>query len=204
MVKTMVQTPIKPLTPPTSPPPTSLTLEDFLALPETKPASEFIDGQIYQKAMPKGKHSALQGELVPVINAAVRPTKVAWAFPELRCSFGGRSIVPDVCVFKQERIPRDEDGDIANTFERAPDWTIEILSPGQSPTKVINNILHCLDHDCEMGWMLNPEDKEITVFPAESRSRVFTLDSIDMIPVPGFAAALALTSAEIFGWLGNG
>ncbi len=26
-----------------------LSLEEFLALPETKPASEYIDGQIYQK-----------------------------------------------------------------------------------------------------------------------------------------------------------
>jgi Uma2 family endonuclease len=196
MVKTMVQTPIKP--------PTPLKLEDFLDLPETKPASEFIDGQIYQKVMPKGKHSRLQKKLLFSIDEVVEPGAIAEAFPELRCSFGGRSIVPDVCVFKQERIPRDEDGDIANTFEMAPDWTIEILSPGQSLTKVINNILHCLDHGCEMGWMLNPEDKEITVFPAESRSRMFTIASTEALPVPGFAAALALTTAEIFGWLANG
>jgi Uma2 family endonuclease len=202
----MVQTPIKPLIPPTppTPPPTPLTLEDFLDLPETKPASEFINGQIHQKVMPKGKHSRLQKKLLFSIETVVEPGSVAEAFPELRCSFGGRSIVPDVCVFKQERIPRDEDGDIANTFESAPDWTIEILSPGQSPTKVINNILHCLDHGCEMGWMLNPEDKEITVFPAESRSRVFTIESTEILPVPGFAPTLTLTAAEIFGWLGNG
>jgi Uma2 family endonuclease len=38
----MVQTPQK-----------RLTLEAFLAIPETKPASEFIDGQIIQKPMPQ-------------------------------------------------------------------------------------------------------------------------------------------------------
>jgi Uma2 family endonuclease len=152
--------------------------------------------------MPKGKHSALQGEFVPVINAAVRPDKIARAFPELRCSFGGRSIVPDVCVFTWARIPRDADGDIANTFDAAPNWTIEILSPDQSPTKVISNILHCLDHGCEMGWMVNPEDKEITVFPGASRSRIFSLESTEALPVPSFSEALTLTTAEIFGWLG--
>jgi Uma2 family endonuclease len=188
----MVQTPIRPL-----------TLEAFLELPETKPASEFIQGQILQKVMPKGKHSALQGEFVPVINAAVRSGKIARAFPELRCSFGGRSIVPDICVFTWARIPRDEDGDIANTFNSAPDWTLEILSPDQSPTKVISNILHCLDHGCEMGWMVNPEEKEITVFPSNARSRMFNLESTEVIPVPEFSAALTLTAAEIFGWLGS-
>ncbi|MFM6138504.1 MAG: Uma2 family endonuclease, partial [Sphaerospermopsis kisseleviana] len=37
-----------------------ISLTDFLKLPETKPASEYIDGNIYQKPMPKGKHSAIQ------------------------------------------------------------------------------------------------------------------------------------------------
>jgi Uma2 family endonuclease len=37
----------------------SLTLEEFLQLPETEPASEFIHGQISQKPMPQGEHSLL-------------------------------------------------------------------------------------------------------------------------------------------------
>ena len=101
--------------------------------------------------MNEGKHSRLQKQLLFKIEAVVALENVAEVFPELRCSFGGRSIVPDVCVFKSERIPHDEDGDIANMFDCAPDWTIEILSPDQSPTKVIKNILHCLDQGYEMG-----------------------------------------------------
>ena len=38
----------------------TLTLEEFLKLPETKPASEYIDGQIVQKQMPQGKHSIIE------------------------------------------------------------------------------------------------------------------------------------------------
>ena len=33
-----------------------LTLEEFLELPETTPASEYIDGKIIQKPMPQGEH----------------------------------------------------------------------------------------------------------------------------------------------------
>lgn len=40
-----------------------ITLEEFLKLPETKPASEFINGRIYQKPMPQGKHSRIQLKL---------------------------------------------------------------------------------------------------------------------------------------------
>jgi Uma2 family endonuclease len=46
----MVRTPSKPL-----------TLEEFLKLPETKPASEYIDGETIQKLMPQGKHSIIYG-----------------------------------------------------------------------------------------------------------------------------------------------
>lgn len=76
-----------------------LTLEEFLRLPETKPASEYIDGHVIQKPIPQGKHSLIQGELVPTINFVVKPKRLARAFPELRCTFGDRSIVPDIAVF---------------------------------------------------------------------------------------------------------
>jgi Uma2 family endonuclease len=65
--------------------------------------------------MPQGKHSTIQGELVPAINAVVKPKRIARAFPELRCTFGNRSIVPDIAVFIGNRIPRDQKQEIANT-----------------------------------------------------------------------------------------
>ncbi len=59
-------------------PPKFITLEEFLQLSETEPASEFIDGQILQKPMPQGEHSTIQGELVTVINAVTKPQRIAW------------------------------------------------------------------------------------------------------------------------------
>jgi|GEM_PF-2668942 len=87
-----------------------LTLHEFLQLPETKPASEYINGEIIQKPMPKGRYSRLQGKLCATINQVAEETKIAYAFPELRCSFGIRSIVPDVAVFQWERIPFTAEG----------------------------------------------------------------------------------------------
>lgn len=40
--------------------PKKITLTEFLQLPETKPIEEYIDGNIYEKPMPKGKHSTIQ------------------------------------------------------------------------------------------------------------------------------------------------
>ena len=68
----------------------SLMLAEFLARPETKLASEFVDGKVIQKPMPQGEHSTLQGELCDRINQVAKTQKLAYAFPELRCTFGYR------------------------------------------------------------------------------------------------------------------
>ena len=180
--------------------PKSLTLQEFLKLPETKPASEYIDGAIIQKPMPQGEHSVIQGELTSAANATLKPQKVARAFPELRCIFGGRAIVPDVTVFTWERIPRKENGGVANVFAIAPDWTIEILSPDQSQTKVTKNILHCLKHGTQMGWLIDPEERSVFVYKPTQLTEVFD-EPEQLLPMPSFARELQLTVGELFGWL---
>ncbi len=178
-----------------------ITLEAFLKLPETKPASEFINGHIYQKPMPQGKHSRLQLKLCDAVNQVAEEQQIALAFPELRCSFGGRSIVPDVTVFAWERIPFDADGEIENAFEIHPDWTIEILSPDQNATKVIRNILHCLRHDTQLGWFIDPDERIVIVF--RPGQELLEMTGTDRLPVPEFLE-LDLTVEQVFGWLKAG
>ncbi|MCX7595136.1 MAG: Uma2 family endonuclease [Fischerella sp.] len=178
----------------------TLTLEEFLKLPETKPASEYINGQVIQKPMPQGKHSKLQGKLVTAINEVTENRKIALAFPQLRCTFAGRSIVPDIAVFAWERIPRDENGDVANVFQAAPDWTIEILSPEQSPTKVTGNILHCLKHGCRMGWLIDPDERSLLVYPLGQQPEILQEEQ-DILPVPDLVSKLQITVGQLLGWL---
>jgi Uma2 family endonuclease len=177
-----------------------LTLDEFLAIPETKPAGEYIDGKIIQKPMPQGKHSRFQGKLVSRINAVVEDPRVALAFPELRCTFGGRSTIPDISVFTWDRLPIDEQGDLENTFTTPPDWTIEILSPDQSQTKVVRNILHCLNHGCQLGWLIDPEDRSVFIYPPGQQT-IFVENLDDWLIVPEFASALQLSLADLWGWL---
>ncbi len=181
-------------------PPKTPQLEEFLQLPETKPASEYIDGHIIQKPMPQGKHSTVQGELVPAINVVVKPQHIARAFPELRCTFGGRSTVPDIAVFVWSRIPRDENGEVANTFSIAPDWTIEILSPKQNQTKVTKNILHCLNHGTQTGWLIDPDERTVFVYRPKQQTEVFDEPDV-LLHVPSFASELKLTVRDLFAWL---
>jgi Uma2 family endonuclease len=180
--------------------PKPVTLEEFLKLPETKPASEYVDGRIIQKPMPQGKHSTIQTEFSTTINVSLKPKKLARAFSELRCTFGGRSIIPDVSVFAWSKIPRDENGEVANAFSIAPDWAIEILSPEQSPTKVIKNILHCLNHGTQVGWLIDPFEQTVFTYRPKQQPEAFD-EPEQRLPVPSFASDLNLTVASVFDWL---
>ena len=177
-----------------------LSLEEFLRLPETKPASEYIKGRIFQKPMPQGKHSRLQDKFVNTINAAAEPNKIACAFPELRCTFAGSSIIPDIAVFTWERIPTDEKGNVANIFPLAPDWTIEILSPGQRPTRVTKNILSCLNNGAEMGWLIDPEEEAVLIYRANQATTIAD-EPEEQLPIPTFIGEMNYHVADLFGLL---
>lgn len=183
-----------------------ITLEEFLKLPETKPASQYINGEIIQKSMPKGRHSRLQGKLCAVINQVTEEQKIAYAFPELRCTFGDRSIVPDIAVFQWNHIPFTTDGEVPDNFELHPDWTIEIFSPEQKPNKIIGNILHCLQHGCQLGWFIDPDDRSVLVFMPNQQPELLQGSVSEALPAEARLPLLAgieleLTADQVFAWL---
>ncbi len=174
-----------------------LTVEEFLTLPqiEDSPAWEYVDGIALQKPMPKTRHSILQKRLLTEID---RHSESYTALPELRCTFAGRSIVPDIAVIAWSRIPVNQAGEPEDNFMAAPDWSIEILSPDQKANRVIDNLLHCMKQGCQLGWMLDPDDYSVLIFSPQQEPQVCrgacqlrVLEGVDW----------AITAEQVFAWL---
>jgi Uma2 family endonuclease len=174
------------------------TLAEFLQQPETQPATEFRAGEIFQKPMPQGKYSRLQAKICEHINRCTEPDEIALALPELRCSFSDRSIVPDVAIFRWARIPFTGDGEVPNAFSTVPDWMIEILSPDQSQTKVIDKLVFCIEQGAELGWLIDPDERAVIGYQPDRLPRIYR--GADLLPV---LAELdwQLTVDQVFGWL---
>lgn len=119
------------------------------------------------------------------------------ALPELRCTFAGRSIVPDVAVVVWSRIALNE-REAEDNFREDPDWTIEILSPEQKATRVIDNILHYLQHGCQLGWLIDPDDYSVLIFAPHQEPIVCRGDA-QLRSLDG--VNLKLTAAKVFAWL---
>jgi len=173
-----------------------MTLEAFLELPEKKPALEFEDGVVTQKVPPQGKHSRLQYSLPERINRLTEPQHTALAFPELRATFAGVSRVPDVAIYRWERIPRDPDGRVADEFREAPDIAIEIISPGQRPNALVRRCLWYVGNGVGAALLVDPYDETVLLFRPD---RVpLHLKGEQQIDLSDLVPGLRLTVHQIF------
>jgi len=134
-----------------------------------------------------------------IINQIAKPEKNALALLELRCTFEGISIVPDISVFNWYRIPKNEQGKIANRFHIHPDWVIEILSPEQSANQVMRKIIFCLNQGTQLGWLIDPEDISVMIFRPNQLPEIKVGE--DILPVLDTLIELKLSVKEMFDWL---
>ncbi|AFY37692.1 protein of unknown function DUF820 [[Leptolyngbya] sp. PCC 7376] len=177
--------------------PVQLSLDSFLASDyiETSPAWEYLNNAAVQKPMPKFRHSILQKRLLFALTA-IEPQYLA--LPELRCTFGDRSIVPDITVIAFENIQLDDYGEPEDNFTKAPDWSLEILSPNQNVHRVVDNLLHCLKFGTQLGWLIDPGDRSILVFKPNQEPSIFRDEQL--LPILP-EITLELTPQTIFQWL---
>ena len=143
--------------------------------------------------MPKFRHSILQKRLLDELNA---PNYLA--LPELRCTFGGRSIVPDVVVLCLNKVQLNQLDEPEDNFTQAPDWSIEIPSPDQSTNRVIDNLLHCLRHGSQLGWLIDPNDRSILILTPQQEIEICRGDRQLQVLSD---INLQLTAQDVFNWL---
>ena len=177
------------------------TLEQFLALPERKPALEYADGEVTQKASPMGQHARLQYKVAEVFNQFGEPRRLAMAFTEARATWSELSQVPDVSVYRWERIPRTADGEIADDLREPPDIAVEILSPGQSLRDQVAKCRRYVTRGTPLALLVNPRprDRSVRLFRDDgSEERLRGDDRIDLAPaLPG----MSLTVRALFATL---
>lgn len=173
-----------------------LTLEEFLALPEEKPALEYLDGGVVQKVPPQEQHAALQAFLAEVINGFGRRRRIALALTEHREIYGASSPVPDVAVYRWARLPRTADGKLANVYPGPPDIASEILSPEQPLADQIEKCRLYVAGGVLIALLVQPEQAIVRRFgPSGVEAVLRDGDRIDLDAVlPGFE----LTVRELF------
>ncbi|NEP02828.1 MAG: Uma2 family endonuclease [Symploca sp. SIO2E9] len=147
---------------------TSLTIEQFLAQPETDLNYELIDGQAVAKMSPKLFHSLIQLTLVNLLKQWHQNQGIAiqeWAITLKR---HGKDWVPvpDVIYISYNRLGQNWLQDQA--CPTAPELAIEIISPGQSFGNLAEKAVDYLKADVLRVWVVDIHARTITVFYPDS------------------------------------
>lgn len=166
--------------------PTRVTVEEFLAMEETKPYLELINGEVVPKAMPGPKHSATVFELSALLRNYLKQHPIARGDTELRHRQRSeeRVFLPDICVTLRERWPKGADGPI----EVMPDFAIEVLSPDDRPSRVAERVEFYLRAGTSLVWVVDPEDESLAVYrPKAAATYLRGTGKVGAEPVlPGF------------------
>ena len=165
---------------------TTMTLDEFLELPETEPASEFVCGRIIPRPMPTWFHSRLASRLATYFENYFASKDEGYSNVELRhaAHAEGRSYIPDVSVTRWEKAPPTLAERRRGAIEVLPDLAIEIISPDDRPTRVADKLAFYLRSGVPLIWIVDPDERTVSIYMPGQASRVLTVDDvIDARPV---------------------
>jgi Uma2 family endonuclease len=164
-----------------------MTLDEFLALPEEKPALEYDDGAVTQKMAAKPIHASIQGFLYAVINQIARPKRVGLAFTEARFVTPGWAPVPDVVFYRRGRGGRG-DGPLPEDFTEPPDIAVEILSPEQRVVGQLQKCVRYLSVGVPIVVFIDPTEQMVMLLRTDRSPDIYQADDLIQLTdvLPGF------------------
>lgn len=155
-----------------------ITLDQYEALPEDKRA-EVFDGVIYDMASPSQIHQTILTELLVIIRNYIKFKNGSCSvFPapfDVKLSDKPLTIVqPDIMVIC------DKDKLDGKRCNGAPDFIIEIVSPGNPSDDYIRKLYYYKNYGVREYWIVDPKRKTISVnyFEGNIVSVQYPFDSI--------------------------
>jgi len=166
---------------------TLVSVEQYLSTPYS-PDCDYVDGVVLERNVGELNHSTVQGELYFWFRTRRRDLRT-WAYTEQRVQVKPtRYRVPDVCVVVGEK-PQEQ------IFTKPPFLCIEILSPDDRMSELLDKIGDYLEFGVRYVWVIDPTSRRAWVHTAagshEIRDLVLRTDN------PEIAVPLAEIFAEL-------
>jgi len=163
-----------------------------IGIPETKPATELIDGRLVQKLSPKRRHQALEKRWMAALDtwAACRGE----ALTEWRHEFRApghtfASLVPDVAYASASTIEA-LGPEASEAPPQAPEIAVEILSAGESERRLDWKIGAYLAAGTKVVFVVDPPRRTVVAHAADGVTRFGPGETVRHAGVLGFAFAI--------------
>lgn len=138
------------------------TIDDIYALADGERA-ELIDGKIYYMSPPSWTHQRISGYLYNEIYNYIKRNKgtcevLAAPFAVFLNNDDINYVEPDISIIC-DRSKLDEKG-----CHGAPDWIIEIVSPGNKPMDYLTKLFKYRTAGVREYWIVDSAKKRVTVY----------------------------------------
>ena len=162
---------------------TAVSIEEYLRTSYEDLDREYVDGEIVERTLPTSLHSKAQCRLGRIFDT-FGDTRPLYARTEQRSRVSATRVrIPDVSVYSGEE-PTDP------VPVAPPLIAIEILSPDDRESKLIDKLEEYRLWGVRHLWLVNPEARKLHVYEKGA------LQEVDSFEVPEFE--LRVTDTEIF------
>lgn len=175
-----------------------MTAKELLDLPDDGKRSELVEGEPRETEPAGSEHGAMSLNLGPSLNVHVKqnkPGRNCTAETGFRVAAEPDTVrAPDAAFVGRERV--EAAGKAAGYFPGAPDLAVEVVSPNDRHSEVVEKSLLWLEAGCRMVLVADPELKVVAVYRSGDEIRILaegdTLDGDDVGP------GWSLPVAEVF------
>ncbi|HSB81564.1 MAG TPA: Uma2 family endonuclease [Candidatus Methylomirabilis sp.] len=178
-----------------TPTPVKVTLEEYLALPETTLPHELVDGDLRLTAAPSTWHQTVLNRLARPLEDFVGSRKLGLVFRApvdvILDRVAGLVLQPDIIYIRQDRAVI-----VRERIEGAPDLVVEILSPGTRDYDRTEKSARYAAAGVAEYWLADSENGTIEIRRLDQRPpltiALFTPpDTLTSPLLPGFVLPLA-------------
>jgi Uma2 family endonuclease len=171
------------------------TAEQLLAA--DLPHSELIDGELFMMSPAGFDHGRFASRIVASLENYVAPRRlgvVTTAEAGYQLAHDPDTVrAPDVAFVRAERLP---EGGVKGYFQGAPDIAVEVVSPTDRAGEVAAKVRDWLGAGCAMVWVVDPENRTVTVH--RSRKDIAVLTEDDMLVGGDMLPAFSMPVANVF------
>ena len=170
-----------------SPEQVSMTLAEFLE--NDIDGYEYVKGELVPMSPATRIHSKISVKVIRHLDRHVHENQLGEVHVEATFQVGERALKPDVAFVSTPQLAGDE-----NTgFPIPPDLAIEVVSPTDAQSRVVDKAFAYLNAGTRLVWVLEPRSQTVTVYRSEKDIALLTCENTltgeDV--VPGFACPVS-------------
>ncbi|MGH3144438.1 MAG: Uma2 family endonuclease [Rubrobacter sp.] len=166
------------------------TAEELLGMPDDGFRYELVRGDLRRMPPAGSEHGAVAMNAGRLLGNHVKANKLGQVYAAetgFRLSSDPDTVrAPDAAFVSRERAERA--GQVAGYWPGTPDLAVEVTSPSDTHTEVVEKALAWLEAGCRMVLVVDPSRRTVTVYRALDDIRILTgeandtLDGADVVP----------------------